>query len=598
VLRDIRKNKLFSRRALILGGVQAGLISTLAMRLGYLQIVKHDEYSAKSDNNRIRSLIVPAPRGVILDRNGQYLSKNNQNYRLLLYTEKKYDISKTIDNLSRILELNPTEQEVIRKRIKNTRKKSIASLIDNLSWNDLAKIEANYHRLNGIAIEKGLLRQYSFPYETAHLAGYVSLPADKEIDKEHKDLFLHPDFTIGKSGIEKSFDEYLRGQFGIKYVEVSAYGIPIRTISEKQSVEGKRIQLTIDLPLQRFIANRIKDVVASVVVMDVKTGELISMVSSPSFNPNEFSAGVSHSYWKELLKNPKRPLTNKAISAQYPPGSTFKLMAAIAALENNFNPNKKILCKGSFQLGTRTFRCWEEEGHGWVNMSDAIKHSCNTYFFNLANQIGIDNIARVARKFGYGQQFDISIFGVQNGLVPSRSWKKRIFRESWKGGDTLNSVIGQGFVLATPLQMAVVTSRLANGGIPIVPHLVKNHNINNQFRRLQNSQLTSKKNIDFILHSMNRVVNEAGGTAYGKRINIKGFKMAGKTGTSQVVSKREDEMTDAEIDKHRNHAIFVGFAPANNPKYSISVVVEHGGSGSAAAAPIARDIMFEIEKLA
>ena len=597
MIKDFRKNKVFNRRIAIIGGLQAGLISTLVLRLGYLQIFKYDEYTTKSDGNRIRSLVTPAPRGIIQDRNNQSLTNNNRNYRLLLYTENKPNITKNINILTKILDLSNEDQKIILNRVKNARQKSIVSLIDNLSWDDLSRIEANYYKLKGIAIEEGVLRFYPLPFETSHLVGYVSSPSEKESDGQNQNLFMHPDFKIGKFGIEKTFDEILRGNFGVQYVEVNAFGIPIRTLSTKESVQGNNITLTIDLKLQQFIYNKIKDLAASVVVMDIKTGEIISMVSSPSFDTNQFIEGVSQEYWQELMNDPQKPMNNKPISATYPPGSTFKLVVAIAALENNINPAKKVFCNGYYQLGNRKFHCWKKGGHGDMNMSDAIKNSCNVYFFDIANQIGIDKITQVAQKFGYGESFDVSLAGVKLGNVPSEKWKQKAFQQPWVGGDTLNSAIGQGFVLASALQMAVVTSRFANGGVPIVPHIIKNKNINDQYQNLQNQPLTSKENIDLVLNGMRRVVNEEGGTAYGKRITEKGFEMIGKTGTSQVISKREDDMSQEEMDDNQNHAIFVGAAPIGNLQYAISVVVEHGGAGSATAAPIGRDILLEWQNM-
>lgn len=597
MLRDIRKNKLFNRRTAILGGVQTGLISALIARLGYLQIFKYDEYSTKSDSNRIRPIINPAPRGIVYDRKAIPLTTNKNNYRLLLYNENKRDVKNIIEEIAKILALEDEEKQIIFNRIRNSRKRSVISLIDNLPWDDLARIEVNYHKLNGVSIESGLLRQYPFPFDTANFLGYVSLPSEKESNNQEQNLFMHPDFRVGKSGIEKSFDEALRGKFGVKYMEVNAFDIPVRTLSTRESVEGSRINLTIDIRLQQLITEQIKDKVASVVVMDVKTGEIIAMSSSPTYNSNQFVEGVSRKYWQELITDPRKPLNNKPISAAYPPGSTFKLIVAIAAQEAGINPNNHIFCNGTYQLGRRTFHCWKKEGHGSLDMSGGIKNSCNVYFFSIANQIGIEKITEVAKRFGYGEYFDVSLFGVKTGNVPSSSWKEKVFKQPWVGGDTLNTAIGQGFVLATPLQMAVIASRLANGGVPIKPYLVKNRNIYSQYNDLKNQPLAKKKHIDLVLEGMNRVMNEVGGTAYSKRIMEKGFEMAGKTGTSQVISKRESEMTNEEASNNQNHAIFVGFAPVDNPKYAISVAIEHGGSGSSSAAPIGRDTLLAAQKL-
>lgn len=582
---------------MLLSGGQASLTGILIMRLAYLQLIKYGEYSTKSDSNRIKPLINPAPRGTVVDRNDFPLTRNDHNYRLLLYSESRTNVDKTIEEIAKLLNLSAEEKEAIFKRIKNVRRKSVISLIDELSWDDLARIESNYHKLTGISIDSGNLRKYPYPAETAHVIGYVSLPSEKEISDDEQNLFMHPDFRIGKSGIERTFDEYLRGKFGVKYVEVNAYGIPIRTLSTKPPTDGSKLELTIDFRLQKFTTERIKDDVASVVVMDVKTGEILTLASSPSFDPNNFVEGVSKDYWQQLMEDPRKPLSNKPISALYPPGSTFKLMTALAGLENNFNPATKVFCNGTYHLGRSTFRCWKEEGHGTLDMSGAIKNSCNVYFFTVANTIGADKIAEVAKRFGYGEAYDISLYGSKAGTVPSEDWKKETLHQPWVGGDTLNMAIGQGFVLSTPLQLAVVTSRIANGAIPIIPSLVKNQNATTQYDKLAAKSLVKEKHLALIQEGMNRVVNEVGGTAYFRRIDVKGFEMAGKTGTSQVISKRESEMSREEQKLNQNHALFIGFAPVHDPKYAVSVMVEHGGAGSQAAAPIGRDVLLEIQKL-
>ncbi len=595
--RDFRKNKLFNRRTFLLSGVQASLTTILITRLAYLQLIKYDEYSTKSDSNRIKPLINPAPRGIIVDRNGFPMTRNDQNYRLLLYSENRSNIANTIESVAKILDLDQQTKDLIFKRIKNIRRKSMISLIDHLPWEDLARIESNYHKLPGISIDSGTVRKYPYPYETSHFIGYVSVPSEKEINENEQNLFMHPDFKIGKSGIEKSFDDHLRGKFGVKYVEVNAYGIPIRTLSTKPYTDGHKLNLTIDFRLQKFTSERIKEDSASVVVMDIKTGEILTLASNPSFDSNNFVEGISKEYWQELMNDPRKPLTNKTISAIYPPGSTFKIMTALAGLENGINPANRVFCNGSYHLGRSTFRCWKEGGHGNLDMSDAIKHSCNVYFFTIANMIGGRNITNMAKRFGYGDYFDISLHGVKSGTVPSDEWKRKTFNQPWVGGDTLNTAIGQGFVLATPLQMATITARIANGGIPINPYLVKNKNIYDQYNNFKSRALVDKRHLNLIHEGMNRVVNEVGGTGYARRIDVKGFEMAGKTGTSQVISKRESEMSKEEKKMNKNHAIFIGFAPVSEPKYSIAVMVEHGGAGSASAAPIGRDILLEIQRL-
>jgi len=597
VLRDIRKNKIFNRRALVLGSAQSALASALVMRLSYLQLWKHEEYSIQSDSNRIKPVINPAPRGTVVDRHGFPLTKNDSNYRLLLYLDRKRDVDELVAKLTEVLDLSDEAKNIFITKIKNARRKSIISLMDNLGWDDLARIETNAHLLSGVSIESGIMRRYPYPAETAHFLGYVSLPSEKEIDENEQNLFMHPDFRIGKFGLEKTFDEPLRGKYGVKYVEVNVHEIPLRTLSIKPPVEGSRLHLTIDFGLQKYVTERIKDVVASAIVLNVKTGEILAYASSPTFDPNNFVEGVSREYWNQVNTDPRKPLSNKPISATYPPGSTFKLMVALAGLESGFNPNTKVFCNGSYQFGKRAFHCWKEEGHGSLDLMGGIMHSCNTYFFTLANQIGYEKFTEMSKRFGYGEKIDISLYGGKVGNVPSDEWKRKVLKQPWVGGDTLNTAIGQGFVLATPLQMALVTARIANGGIPIKPYLVRNHNIFKQFDTLKNEPLIAEAHIKFVQEGMRRVVNEPGGTAYGKRIEIKGFEMAGKTGTSQVISKREKEMSKEENAANANHAIFVGFAPFEDPKYAISVVVEHGGGGSATAAPIAKDIIMEVQGL-
>lgn len=597
MFRDIRKNRVFSRRALMLAGGKAVLTGALVTRLGYLQIFKHQKYSIQSDSNRIKPLISPAPRGEVLDRFGNPLTSNIKNYRLFLYLDQKQDVQKIVDRLIKILEISEENREIFINKIKNARRKSVVSLMDSLDWHSLARIESNSYALNGLSIESGIFRKYPYPAETAHFLGYVSLPSEKESEENESNLFLHPDFRIGKFGLEKTFDEALRGQYGVRYVEVDVHGVPLRTLSTKDSSPGSRLHLTIDLNLQKFVTERIKNDVASVVVLDVKTGEILSYASSPTFDPNNFVEGVSKEYWQELNEDPRKPLSNKPISAIYPPGSTFKLMVALAGLESGSNPEHRVTCNGSYRSGKRIFHCWKDGGHGSVNLMDAITQSCNTYFFTLANQIGYEKFTTMAKKFGYGEKIDISLYGARSGNVPDDEWKRKVFKIPWVGGDTLNTAIGQGFVLATPLQMALVTARIANGGVPIKPYLVRNHNILRQYDSLKNEAVIKEEHIKFVQEGMRRVVNDGRGTAFGKRLGIEGFEMAGKTGTSQVISKRENEMSKSEAKNNANHAIFVAFAPFHEPKYALSIVVEHGGAGSATAAPIARDIMTEIYNL-
>ena len=586
MLRDFRKNRIFNRRALIVGLAQGGLASALVMRLGYLQLIKHKDYAMQSDSNRIKPSINPAPRGIIYDRNNVALTQNDSSYRLLLYLDRKINAQKLVDKLADILDLDAAKKNGFLKKIKNARRKRIISLMDHLDWDDLARIESNSYALGGVRIESGIIRKYPHPQETAHIVGYVSSPSEKEVEGAQSNLFLHPDFRIGKSGLEKSFDERLRGKYGVSYTEVNALDVPLRVLSQDKPNRGGSLHLTIDLELQKFVTQRVKDLTASVVVMDVDSGEILAYVSSPSFNPNNFVEGVSKTYWQEVSQDKRNPLHNKPISALYPPGSTFKMMVALAALEEGVDPYKKVKCLGHYNFGRRRFHCWKKSGHGKVNMAQALAQSCNTYFYSLASQLSNKSIYKVAQKFGYGEEFNIGLPGLKKGILPDDSWKRRTNRGMWVGGDTLNMAIGQGFLLVSPLQMAVAVARIANGGYNVDPYLVKGYRKkHNDFGLgIQDS------NIDFVRRAMSDVVNKKGGTAYWARTKKDNFWMAGKTGTSQVISKRESEMTEEENQLNANHAIFTGYGPVSYPKYAVSVVVEHGGSGSVAAAPIARDI--------
>lgn len=597
MLKDIKKNKIFTRRALIVAMGQSALAAALITRLGYLQLWKGKEYLLKSDNNRIKTIIKTAPRGNIYDRFGVALTGNKNTYRLLFYLQQKKEAKEIIDKLSNIINLTSEQRELMLKKISTANNRAVISLIDNLIWQDLAKIETYSHQLSGLATESGVMRYYPYPMQTAHFLGYVSLPSEEEISENGSQLlFMHPDFRIGKTGIEKSFDEFLRGKYGANYVEVDSREVILRKLSTKPSKEGSKLNLTIDFELQNYIYDLISNSVASVVVMDVNNGDVLSYVSTPSFDNNNFVEGVSQDYWQKITNDPLRPLNNKPISAAYPPGSIFKLMVAIAALEAGIKASTKHYCKGYHMIGRRRMNCWKENGHGELNMDQAIARSCNVYFYKIAQEIGYDSFAKVARRFGYGKKFDMNLYGANSGNIPDQEWKEKIFKEPWVGGDTINAAIGQGFILASPLQIALVTSRIANSGRLVEPRLILSQSNQPQYSVFKN-QLAKTEHLDFVKQAMFNVVNDKDGTAYYQRVTIDNFKMAGKTGTSQVISKREKDRKKLGKNIYENHAIFTGFAPYHDPKYSISVFIEHGKSGSGAAAPIAKKIFTKIYEL-
>lgn len=597
------KGKILTRRTMIFGGIKAALMTSLVARLSYLQIFKFEKYKTQADSNRIKPLVIPPERGIIFDRKKVPLTSNERNFRVFLYiNQSQYDYKKTVNRLCEVLSIDTKKKERIFDRIEKYRK-PVISVLDNLSWNDLAKIEVHSYELPGIAVEGGLIRRYLYSDKMAHLLGYISLPTEKEIKKgrEHK-LFMHPDFRIGKSGIEKNYEKLLRGKPGIKQIEVNAYGIPVKTLSVTKGSEGNNLDLTIDAELQNFIAHRVKDQSASVIVMKADTGEILSMVSNPSYDPDRFVEGISSEYWKQLITDYRKPLHNKAMLATYPPGSTFKMLVALAALEEKIiDPKKKITCHGSTWFGRRKFHCWKEEGHGPVDMVDAIAESCNIYFAQLGRKLSIDKISEIATRFGLGKKYDIGIETSASGIIPTKEWKQKTFKQPWVPGDTINVSIGQGFTTTVPIQLAVMMSRMVNGGVPVNPYVVKDlASTVNKDLASNKEQLASKKYLDIIKQGMSNVVNTKEGTMYWNRIYQKSMRMGGKTGTAQVIAKAKKEAfeeSDNLLNIHENHSLFVGYAPVDNPKYVAAVVVEHGGHGSTGAGPVARDVLKKVQEM-
>jgi len=596
-----KKDKIFTRRIFVLAGLKASLLMALIARLYYLQIVKTSEYKTFSDSNRMRLFLIPPLRGKILDKRGELLAGNRNYYRIIFDKNTSSDTHKVLTKLSEILEIGNEGYQRLLKKLSAHKGAGAVTIYDHLTWKDVAKVEVNAPDLPGVSIDMGQIRDFPTGAISSHVVGYMGPVSENEIKKNP--LLNHPDFKIGRDGIERQLEHKLRGMAGVKRMEVNAYGLAVRELSREESVEGKDIKLTLDKRIQEFAGKRLKGLSGCVVVMNVDNGEIVSFVSSPGFNPNEFTYGISQEYWQDLTTNDRKPLINKVLSNQYPPGSTFKLVVALAALKDGYDPNKRIHCPGYMELGRTRFHCWKKEGHGKLDLKQAIMHSCNTYFYNISKSLGIDKIEEMAKKFGFGQQVGIPLTGEKAGLLPSRKWKKKKYNVSWQQGDTLNVGIGQGYMLATPMQLAVMTSRIASGSY-VSPTLIANDiigptfDMGNIFPKMD----IPKRHMNLLRDGMKNVVNVPGGTAYGSRIQTKGLSMAGKTGTSQVISKKgleniKDKITPEELEKTKNHALFVGYGPIEKPKYSIAVVIEHGGGGSKAAAPVARDIMEQVQKL-
>ncbi len=590
-----KRSKVFSRRAMIIAGVQSAFMATLVGRLYYLQIMKNDEYKTFSDSNRIKLFLLPPLRGNILDRDGRIIASNKNYYRVLYDPEvASSKANLTLARLADLLEIGEEGYSWMLKRVKRHNSRSPLMLYEHLNWHEVTRVEISSTELPGITIDVGQMRYFPMGNIAPHITGYLGPVSEEEIAKNP--LLNHPDFKIGRNGVEKAYEDILRGQAGVKKMEVNAFGLTVRELSREESIPGKDVLLAIDKRLQEFAGKRLEGQVGSVVVLDVKSGEVVTMVSTPGYDPNEVTYGLSSGKWRDLITNVDKPLINKAVANQYPPGSTFKMTVALAALKDGSSPDATYYCPGFMQLGNHRFSCWKKEGHGHLNMRQAIKGSCNVYFYNLAKRIGVDKIAEMASKMGHGKSLDL-VEGEKPGLVPTKDWKEKRYKEPWQMGDTLNVGIGQGYVLATPLQLSVLAARIATGRM-VMPHLpLGKTSGDNAFERLN----IPEEHLSVVRDGMFMVMNEQGGTAYRSRIDIPEFALAGKTGTSQVISHKGlaslDNMTDAEKKKTENHAIFVGYAPAENPRYSVSVLIEHGGAGSAAAAPVGSDVMKEVYRL-
>lgn len=600
--RDSERHKLFSRRAAMLGGGKALLLSALAGRMYYLQVVESDRYKTLADENRINLRLLAPPRGRIVDRFGRAMADNQQNYRAVVIPEQAGDLSDTLVLLSKIIPLSDNDWRRILREAKRKRAFVPITVRENLSWADVARIEVNTPDLPGVLIDVGQSRNYIYGSEAAHIMGYVAAVSEKEISSDP--LLELPGFRIGKAGIEKVYDMALRGTGGSSQVEVNALGRVIRELARQEGQPGDEVRLTINLDLQRYVAKLLGDESAAVVVLDVHSGDVLAMVSSPAFDPNLFNQGLNQVQWDDLVNNEKSPLTNKAISGQYSPGSTFKMAVALAALEKGaLSPETKIHCSGSTKMGNTEFHCWKRGGHGSLKMEEAIEQSCDVYFYEAARRTGIDRISAMGERLGMGKPLNLGLPGERHGLMPTRKWKMGELQEPWQMGETLIAGIGQGYVLTTPLQLATMTARIANGGFQIYPRVVVDET-NSENQPVLDSIGVAPEHLQVVKTGMINVVNGAKGTAKRSRIKEVGMEMAGKTGTVQVrrITKSEREVGVIKNEdlpwKERDHALFVGFGPVDNPRFAVSVVVEHGGSGSGAAAPLARDILLEAQKLA
>ena len=618
--RDSERHKMFSRRVAFLVGGKALLLSGLAVRMYYLQVIEADRYRMLAEENRINLRLLPPPRGHIVDRFGVAMADNQQNYRVLLNAEDTPDLEATLDALGQIIPISPGERRRILRDVKRNRRFVPATVRENLDWSQVAKIEVNTPELPGVNIDVGQSRHYPFGASMAHVLGYVAAVSPKEVTGDP--LLELPGFRIGKAGVEKVHDLQLRGSGGSSQVEVNAFGHVIRELSRQEGVAGEEVVLTIDLELQKMVYDRLKDQSGAAVVMDVQNGDVLALVSTPAFDPNAFNHGLSQKEWRALTSDPKKPLVNKAINGQFAPGSTFKMIVLLAALEKGIiRPENRIRCSGQIELGTATFHCWKKGGHGWMDSFNAIMQSCDVYFYEIALRTGIDRIAEMARRLGFGGTLGLDLPGEKPGLVPTREWKKKALGASWHKGETVLTGIGQGYLLATPLQLAVMTARLANGGVAVSPRLTRpsaeapaaapRDTFVSGLRPADRAQSSPEApeslglqpaHLELVLQAMEAVIANPMGTAFKARIPKPEWQMAGKSGTVQVrritMAEREQGVRkNKDLPwRKRDHAMFVAYAPVHAPLYAVSVVVEHGGGGSSVAAPIARDILIDAQR--
>ncbi|MEM9854827.1 MAG: penicillin-binding protein 2, partial [Pseudomonadota bacterium] len=588
-----------SRRGLILAGAQLGFIGVLGWRMRQLQLEQASEFRLLAEENRINIRLLPPARGKVFDSQGRVLAENEQNYRIVMIREDAGDVDAVLDNLRRIVALSPEEIAKARKDVFNRSAFVPVTIADRLSWDDVARVAANAPALPGISADFGLSRHYPRGADFAHVLGYVGPVSDYDLSRidDQDPLLQIPKFQIGKTGVENKLERALRGRAGTRKIEINAVGRVMRELEREEGLPGADIQLTVNSRLQNYVQARLGEESASAVVIDCTNGDLAAIGSAPAFDPNLFVRGISVSDYRALTDNKYRPLSNKAVQGAYPPGSTFKMITALAALEDGqVTANETVFCGGFTEVADVRFHCWKRGGHGNVDLKKSLRESCDLYYYDIAQRVGIDKMAEMARKFGIGIRHDLPMSAVARGLAPDKEWKRRARDADWRIGDTVNASIGQGYVLASPLQLAVMCARLATGR-SVTPRLVAKRDGVALPSGAGEPMELNENHLRRIREAMWEVTNDRRGTAYGSRSIAEDFRIAGKTGTTQVrritPEERERGITKNEdrIWEHRDHALYVSFAPYDNPRFAVAVVVEHGGSGSKAAAPIARDIL-------
>ena len=617
------KTRTIGRRMFLINCFKAVVLFGIVGRLTALQLTESRKYKSLADKNRFRETKIAPPRGVIQDYFGNEIASNQKIYQLHVVPEDIPDIDKLFVRLKSLINLTDQKIFVLKKRIARQKIWEATIISDNLTWSEFSRLNLFLHELQGAQPVVSIARFYK-DNSSAHAIGYVSEISARDLKKRKYLRNLNiAGVAVGKTGLESALDKEMMGTPGYLRYEVNAYGKRIKQVSTNDGLKGKTYRTTLDLEIQKTAAQALENVSGAVCVMDIYNGDVVSMVSSPNFNPNSFVHGVKEEEWKKIQSNIDKPMINKAISGLYPPGSTIKTLTALSALENDIvSPNLSIKCEGYIDFYGEKFHCWKKEGHGVLNLKGALKRSCDVYFYEVARKLGVDRLAKTAKKFGLGQKVLANYSEEKAGVVPNTKWKLNQIGKNWYLGETLHAGIGQGYFLSTPLQLCLMTAQLANGGFKIKPRIVvdKNDIANNlqkylDFRKENPNDLSSvdsrvfnfnlqplfrnQENINFIKDAMFAATNEVGGTSYRSRHTNKKFMFAGKTGSSQIKrfteAQRKAEVKQNDITyKERDHAWFVAFAPVKNPKYAISVLVEHGGSGSSAAAPVAKKVIKKV----
>ena len=573
----------------------------LFCRMFFLQVVEAEKYQTLADKNRIAVQFISAPRGIIYDRNGVALARNRKTFRAVITAEDTDgDVGKTLSLFQKLVPLKEDEVTRVLKEVR--RKKSFipVRIKDDLTEEQMASVQLNMPSLRGITIEESLMRIYPEKERSAHTVGYVSFLTENDMKNAQIPVASLQDDRIGKIGIEQAFNTNLSGTIGAKKMEVNAVGRQVRELERIEPEEGQDLQLSIDARLQKIGYQAMQNETGSAILMDIHTGEILMMVSSPSFDPNIFNYPVDPETMKQLSDKEHRPQINKAISEFYSPGSTFKIVVALAGLEAGIiKPTTRITCEGKIYVGEHPFHCWKKIGHGPLSLTEALQHSCDVYFYEVARQVGVDKISDMAERLGFGHPTGIEL-SEKTGVLPTRMWKQARYNDAWRLGDTMNLGIGQGFLSATPLQMVLMMARVANGGKKVKPTLLKVES--EEMAELESLNINPRY-IAAVKEGLDAVVNKKGGTAFASQIDVNGQKMAGKTASTQIrqisLKEREEGIKQQHelAWKDRDHAFFVAYAPVSKPRYALVVAVEHGGGGGSVAAPIAGRIMEQVLEL-